>query len=253
MLKHVFLLISTAFASLVCLAQNTNSIAKIETNNFGFSQSDAEAAYKKQFYNYNSYLDGKEYIPYYASGVKTPLLNQSFGIGTLYKKHNVYHEIFLTYDLYLDKLIVSPIHKELSNYKVILNELEVDSCVIRFKNQRQIITMKKIIFSDDLINHPPNGFYEILFEGKMKLYVKHSARVVTRESLDHYHYDPKFYLLKNKQFYELKSKRKFLKLFVNHKKNIKERIWLYPKTFRKFGSGEFKSLLIFIESLTPKI
>ncbi len=139
--------------------------------------------------------------------------------GDIIYDRQPYYDIQMKYDLYEDQIIVNLITKSGNNILKLLNS-KINSFAI---NGSEFIKLSNssIINSNEIIS----GVYETLFNSpNFTLYKKNkkkAKKIITKKYLyytlkDHSQY----YYYQNKNYYLIKSKKDWIKIFPNKKKEI---------------------------------
>lgn len=227
---------STAFCMFLlipffCLAQNNR--------NYTVNSDRAIEIYKSKLHKKYDFLNGKEYKLYHVNLETSPLFDASFGMeGTIYANGETYSDLILAYDIYKDELVCVT---DLFEGKFIsINPTFIDSFSITRKTTDRIgnytfkdnrFHFRKIDFPENENNNLHDGFYEVSNIGDKTLLIHHEALQKNNqgeEAIIHgivnYEYVQKKILYFDGKYYEIDSKRKFVKLFPEHKKAINKKL-----------------------------
>lgn len=233
-----------------CLSQN-NRIYTV-------SKDTAIEIYKNKLHKKYDFLNGKEYKLYHVNLGTSPLFDSSFGMeGTIFTKGEIYSDLILAYDIYKDELVCVT---DLFEGKFIsINRALIDSFTITRKTVSRIgnYTFKDKHFQLIKIERQGNddmgledGFYEVAHVGDKTLFIHHEALLKNNQGEEaiingilKYEYTQKKILYLNGNYFEIDSKRKFVKLFPEHKKAINKKLVSFGLRF------EFLSKKQLIETL----
>ncbi len=221
-----------------CFAQNNRE--------YTVNSDQAIEMYKNKLYKEYDFLNGKEYKLYHVNLETSPLFDASFGMeGTIYASGETYSDLILVYDIYKDELVCVP---DLFEGKLIsINPTFVDSFSITRKTTDKIgnYTFKDQHFQFKKIDFPKNengvlhsGYFEVTQIGDKTLLIHHEALQKNNqgeEAIIHgivnYEYAQKKILYFDGKYYEIDSKRKFVKLFPEHKKAINKKLMSFGLRF----------------------
>jgi hypothetical protein len=147
-------------------------------------------------------------------------LNRDFLKGRIIYDDEVFYDIEMKYDVFSDDVIAKLPNEYSFNYIRLIKD-KVKSFTlnnIQFKN----------FAKNDLKDFPEikSGFYEILYQSNMlNLFVKHKKNRFEKLDRDYLYNEFKehesYYVLYNKQWYELSSKTDVINIFEDYKSNIK--------------------------------
>jgi hypothetical protein len=138
-----------------------------------------------------------------------------------------YDNVLIQYDLITDKVVID---HPLSHFKMELIGEKVNAFILN--------SHKMIRLTPDSTNTTIKpGFYELLYDGKLKVYAKH--RKIKQEQYDSdqikFLFDQKtqYYILKDNIYYPVKSKSSVLKVFRNKKVMLRKYLSKNKINFRK--------------------
>jgi len=178
------------------------------------AQSNPRENYIQQTGDYSDIYNGRietnynvlqyENLPYYISS--------EFADATVVYRKNLYPGQKVRLDLFKEQLITLPPDKQ---YGVVVRSSDVDKVVVYNK------TFLRLVPPEESGLKP--GYYLQLSEGKkIQLFCKNSYSL--QQQLLTYSFDLKvrYYLLYNNQYYTVKNKASFSKLFTRYKKQINQ-------------------------------
>ena len=146
-------------------------------------------------------------------------ITSQFVSGNIVYDGQPYYDIAMKYDVYNDEIIIKLSNQKAFNIIQLIKE-KIASFSI---NNKQFVRVSND--TDKALLNVNEGFYELLFQDNyLKLYKKHIKSRNERLDKDFFYHifkDKKEYYLKYKQqYYKVKSKANFSKIFPEHKKNI---------------------------------
>lgn len=139
--------------------------------------------------------------------------------GTIKYKNQVYYNIPLKYDVFEDELIIKNSNK---NQSIILFKKFVEYFMINNKT---------------FINLGKRGFNQKLFSKKkyilLKKNTKKSLKKIDKDfSYTKFYSNDSFFILKNKKYISINSKREWIKIFPKKKSTIKKHYKQYSKKLK---------------------
>lgn len=210
-----------------------------------FSTDSVLKVYESVTYNDKEFLNGREYKPYHHPQKSTPYLNSNYGTGDLYIDGRVYCKKMLYYDIKLDELILRSY--QFPEVYIKLNKAIIDSFTIAFDQlEYHLVKMK---FTDNCPLKLADGFYEVVYNGRFKYIVRHTVSTSKEEGYSVYNHIRKHYLSKNSCYYDISSKKKFVALFLEHRKAIKRKCKSMHSGYKKMSVHQMVDLIHFAESL----
>lgn len=217
--------------------------------------SDCQISYLFNVYNRridasNELINGRDYIRYYyRSDIKPLLLNEKIRSGSIILNGRKYDNLTLEYDTYLDELIYSDTTKFFVNKSLMisLNKDQVGGFNLYFDNDSLIFRHFKS--SDGIKFNLPEGFYEVVYDGNSKYIIKHQSLITQKESIDEYLYSPADYVMVGENFYRVRSKKGFVKLFGEKSKEIKKFMRTSKIHNRKMNKKQIASVLMFYDTV----
>ncbi len=201
--------------------------------------------------NVDELVNGKEYLPYYFRSKSKPLLY--FGRkheSSLTMKGRRYNHLMMDYDTYKDELIYTD-KKKFIDYKVFmisLNKDPIDGFTFYFEEDS--MAFKYFAPEKNLNFNLPEGFYEVVYNGKSKCIIKHRSYLMVKDGLDEYIYSPTDYIMVNGIYSKLTNKKMFLRLFVDKSYAIKKFIHTNRIHIGKARKDEIATILNYYDSLT---
>lgn len=206
--------------------------------------------YKQQSYSLLEYVYGREYKIIYPQGRPNPFLNSGISKGTVFVNGIAYSGLYIIYDIFKDALIVKSEKVGTESKYIQLEKSKIDSFYISVKELELTFITKKVQnnASDILFS----GFCEEIYNNKIELYLKHKVSISSAEGYDSFKLMYDLVLCKNGSYFKISSKQKLLKLFEEHKKEIRKEIAGLNIRYKNMSRAQLKDLMLFIENLTFK-
>jgi hypothetical protein len=217
--------------------------------------SDCQISYLFKMYNQridvsNKLINGRDYVPYYYRSESKPLLfSEKERSGSLVLNGRKYDNLKLEYDTYLDELIYSDWTKFFPDkyLMIALNKDPVDVFKLYFEDDSIIFRYFKS--GNGVKFNLPEGFYEVVYNGNSKYIIKHQSLVIQTESIDEYLYSPAGYVMVGENYFRVRSKKEFIKLFGEKSKEIKGFIRISKIHNRKMDKKQIASVLMFYDTV----
>jgi len=198
------------------------------------------------------YIDGRDYFQYYYRSKTTPLLRPGEERSASLTIHGrSYKGLDLQYDTYTDEVVFtddSLIYNDRVR-QVSLNKYQV----IRFDLCFRHDTLHFRYFSteSDTNFNLPEGFYEVAYEMKTKLLVRHVSSVhISPDKIADYVYKPVNYIRVSDSYAEVRSRKQFLSLFGNRSDEISRFIRQKHVRINKADKKQIAEVLKYYEVLT---
>jgi len=177
-----------------------------------------------------------ENFPYY--------MNDEFTDASIVYRNNYYPNQKVRLDLYREQLIVLPPE---NRHGIILSSQNVQKVMMYGKTFVWLTPAKE--------SGLKAGYYiQLLDRDKMKLFSKETCSLEKNQlEKNQFTYDfshkIRYYLFYNNQYYPVKNKNLFLKLFPQHKKQINQFAKSHKLNFKKNADESFTSLAGYCEEL----
>ncbi|TCC90159.1 hypothetical protein EZ428_12800 [Pedobacter frigiditerrae] len=175
------------------------------------------------YYTYGSGVDGSAIF-----------LDTTFIKGTIFYEGIKYNEVPLMYDLYIDKLVSVVAGSAYSLISEKVSEFEIANHHFRYLNFEN--SANKAPFEP--------GFFEVLYDGKIRVIAKHNEKLGFSTKLDiPYYFKPKtVYLLeKDNHFYKFSDDGSLINLLDKNKKEMKK---LLQEASVRFKDDPIKVILL---------
>jgi hypothetical protein len=211
--------------------------------------------YLSKFYfqnvdNVDELVNGKDYIPYYFRSKYKPVLfpgrkHTSFII----LKGRKYDNLVLDYDTFLDELVYYDSLKFIDNkvFKISLNKNPIDEFSFNFGSDS--LFFRYFNSEKDAAFTLTEGFYEVAYEGKSKVLIRHRSYLMVKEGIDEYMYSPDNYIEVNDVYTKISGKGAFLKLFGERSGEVKKYIHANKVKIHKADKNELASVLRYYDSM----
>ncbi|GAB4048748.1 hypothetical protein [Spirosoma litoris] len=211
-MRHTVLILSI-------LALATRAAGQASTPDSSFiqtAQNQAVRLYERSMYKQEHVFEGNEYIPHDHRIKIHPFFPiDSLQRGTITYNGVYYHDVPMLYDVVRDELAIQPPE---GGYRVRLHTEKISNFSI---NQHQFARL----VGDSALG-VRTGFYEILYNGKVKVLAQRVKTVHEDISSGTYKADylvkDRFYIQKEGAYHEVKSKGSVLSLFPDQAKALRK-------------------------------
>jgi len=242
-------LISVVFTFLVYIcpifSQSSSSLPNFSSNIS--ADTFAVNMYQRIMNHNHDLVNGREYFPYHNVHHSNPFFKSEINAtGTVYSNGKTYPGLHIFYDIYKDEIILSYLNPVGSVKLIILNNHAIDSFQIVINTVPT--TFQPFFFPADF--KIKSGFYEVSYNGKTKLLIKHKKEVTMKDGYDEYPYSTQKYLYINENYYPITTQSRFQKLFGDKNSLIKKQIRsLHISSFREITDIEIIPILRYYETL----
>ncbi|MGZ2370796.1 hypothetical protein ACXR6G_13525 [Ancylomarina sp. YFZ004] len=227
-------------SNLVSLSQNTQT-------DYTLNCDSALLLYQNEIHHEFDYVIGREYKIYHSYKQDNPYLNSRHGKGTIYSNGYVYGNKIILYDMHKDVLVVNTLLNKSSNINIEIQKVKVDSFSIEFDDGKYLFHhLKK---NEQEHNQISNGFYEIPHKGKFQLLLRHNSDKGNSEGITTYTYNIIKYLKIDNAYFNINSRKKFINLFPDYKKQVKKKLRYFNSTYNEFTTAQLIELIKFTETL----
>ncbi len=217
--------------------------------------SDSQISYLYTIYNQridisNELINGRDYIPYYYRSENKPLLfNEKKRTGSLILNGKKYDNLSLEYDTFLDELIYADNTKVLVGklLMISINKDLIDGFTLHFDNDS--LMFRHFKSGEGLKFNLPEGFYEVVYNGKSKFIIKHQSSVTHEQSINEYLYSTTGYVMVGDDYYRVRSKKGLLKLLAGKSKEMKKFMRASGIHNRKLDKKQIFSVLKYYDDL----
>ena len=247
-LKLIIQVVILMLPVLHCGAQkNIVNQAKVDNRAYVLKTESALGVYSSKMFNEFAYIYGKEYKVEYLFGHNTPYLNNKVGAGAIFSKRDVYDNVMLLYDLKTECIVALTQKFGMSAQYVQLNDAAVDSVAIDYDGLNYVFRF--LSFKDGEDNVMENGYYEVPYKGKMRLFVKHVVKSYTKDGIETFVFDKRYFLNKDDQYYPVNRQKQLFRLFAEHKKELRKRIRTYRTYYNQLSTFYMVDLMGYIDAL----
>ncbi|MEN8117773.1 MAG: hypothetical protein ABFS16_12380 [Bacteroidota bacterium] len=265
--RFLGLFILLIISSQICYSQIVNSTDKLSApqidGQYAVSEERAKEIYNDKLHHTYDFLNGKEYKLYHVNLETSPLFDASLGMeGTVYIDGEKYTDLMLIYDIYKDELVSVTGHFTGHNF-ISFNQSRIDSFALVRKNTASIndyrfksreVHFKKVDFPENINIEMQDGYYEVIEHGGKQIFIHHEAILSHNEGEEaiisgifRYDYKQKRTLYMNGNYYDINSKRKFVKLFPEHRKAINKKLQSFSTRFDLINKERLLETLKLIE------
>ena len=187
--------------------------------------------YEKDMVSQSRLYNGTGYRDYLATGDEHPFLIEDWEDGSILYDGELFPGVALMYDIRDDKVIIEH-YTSREKIQLIANKVSWFTLKERSFVNLNILSKK--------------GFYEVLYDGPTKVYVKWEKfywEQINQNSIDRYFtFKTNCYIYKENTFYPVKSKQDELKALVEHKSELNQFIKKNNLDFRvNREKNEYKS------------
>ncbi|CAN5319492.1 hypothetical protein BH10BAC4_BH10BAC4_14930 [soil metagenome] len=184
--------------------------AKLDTAFIAQSVRNSVALYTRETGGQSHLYNGSEYREYQSLNGEDPYFINEWIEGDVYYEAELYQNVPLLYDISIDKIIT----EQLRNHKnILLVADKVGYFVI--KDHRFVMVQNKQIH---------HGFYEVAYDGKIKLYVRRQKNLQEKifggTFKREFENKTWYYIFRDGTYYQVKNRKSVLKVFSNHKSEL---------------------------------
>jgi hypothetical protein len=195
----------------------------------------------------NVILNGKEYGYYFYPWISSPLIPDNHQANaSIVINGKKFDNILLKYDTYKDLLVYYDPTNLVNSVicPIIVNRHIFDefSLVVSSGNLR----FKFLKIPDNEILR--SGYYEIVYDGESKFFIKHLSNKFIKEGRDKYDYKTIRYLMSDAGYFKIKGKRSLLKAFPGHSAEVKKYIKTSGISVRNASKNEILNILNFYDN-----
>jgi hypothetical protein len=211
---------------------------------------DLDSLYEAETSGGYNFINGRNYMPYYLRSEHKPVLNyERERTASLTYNGRVYRNLVLQYDTFLDKVIYG-IKSTTSNdvvRQVALTSDNISRFVLFFDDDT--LTFRNISAKQYPAFNLEDGFYEVVYDGRCKYFLRHKSTHYKLNGVDEYSYDPSGFVLTGNGFVRITSRKQFVNLFGNRSKEIKQYIKEKKIRIPKADKHQIVDILRFYESI----
>ncbi len=215
-----------------------------------FQQAYLNTLYVKRVNIADELINGREYIPYYFKCKVKPLLfDQRKRSGSLLFNGRRYDHLKLEYDTFLDQLVYSDSSKLVDDklFEIALNKDPVEGFSLYFDNDSMTFRHFRTGRQDNF--NLPDGFYEVVYDGKSKYIIRHQSFPVEKDGLYEYRYTPSLFVSTGEVFSRFRSTGSFIKLFGKYSDQVRKYMRANQIRVRYAGKSEMSAVLRYYDTL----
>lgn len=224
-MQKVFYFISLVSTSFLALGQGVQDTIFLKASIVS-AENTYHAALNKQLNIYS----GRGFKTYSQTSDEHPyFLSDDWAMGTIVYESDFYKEVPLLFDLTTEKIISeNPFNG--AKMELVYNKID------RFEIEEHIFV--KLLKDPSFASEMSEGFYEILYEGRLKLYVKRKKdfqkRIKDNKLLMEFDEKNKYFLFNGNNFVKVTGKKSIIKALGDNKKLPKPSgIKINPNTTNK--------------------
>lgn len=184
--------------------------AQSDTTLLGDARRKTIDVYTKSIDVQSHLYNGSEYREYISQEDEFPYLYDDTINGNVKYSGNLYEDVPLDYDLSTDQVITSyPYGSKIQLVREKVEYFEISGHhFVRLNNDKV-----------------PEGFYDVLYDGKMKFYVRRQKNLVLKisgkEAQNLFEDKIRYYIVKDGFYHTVKSKKSVMNLLSDRKKELK--------------------------------
>ncbi|HVN56697.1 MAG TPA: hypothetical protein VMT63_00215 [Bacteroidales bacterium] len=212
-------------------------------------QSYLDTLYYKSITIPDELINGKEYIPYYFGSGTNPLLFSNVSRRTtLFFRDVAYKNINLHYDTYLDEIVYYDNNRKVDGMypQIILNKDNIRGFNLYFDNDSMVF--RRYSFPAEYSGILKDGYYEVGYEGKSLLLIRHQSKIYNKEGVNKYKYSPTNYVFINGTWQKIASRSGFLKMFGEKEKEISSLVRHSKINVKKATREQISGILRYFDS-----
>ena len=237
----VFILSHVILSPIFSQAQN----ARPDTSFITHAIENTKQLYTASTHFESSINNGGDYVEYNQRDEEHPyFMNDDWVMGSVLYDNDLYKDVPLMYDLSQQKLIFE--HYSSANKISLVNKK-----INRFNIfGHTFIALEK---SDKLHPSMPGGFYDLLYDGQIKVLVRRQKqlqeRIVSEDLEAEFEESNRYYIFKDKNYFPVKKKGSVLIVLADQKSNLKQFIRKSKIRFGVNREDALKRVAQFYDSL----
>lgn len=223
--RSVVIICFALINSILCVAQPPRP----DTTFIAQAKGTAKGLYTKSIGGQSHLYNGSAYTEYISQQEENPYFIDEWLEGTVTYDKEFHENVPLLYDISTDRLIVD---NPFSIKKVMLVNERVSAFSIQDHK-----------FIHLTVPDMPEGHYEVAYDGKTKVFVKHrktmQSRVVDYSIFNEFEEKKLYYILINDRFFPVRGKSSIFSVFGDQKKELKK---FARENKLTFGSNKAKDI-----------
>lgn len=236
-----FILLSSFVSSLIIaistslFAQAVNNDSTVLSQSIASAREDYFTTIRSQAEVYN----GSEYVDF-----ERRIVGHQFFETDLHEEGSIvyegieYQNLEMQYEIYRDLCLIKHFSEKGFAYSIELNSQKIQ--------EFRLLDHRFVFLSEDSVEkfNMKAGFYDIVMDREVKYFVKRIKTINQQSSADlteEFLQKDKYFILKDQQYHQVRSRRSVLKLFPAYKKPLKKyfrRNRIYFNDDREFAIGE---------------
>lgn len=215
-----------------------------------FAQDDQERLVKyaqKQYGTSDMLVNGWKYYPDHFNAKGDPYFNElDWQTGSVESAYGNFHDLLLRYNIQMQELVLQKTLQDGETAFVMLNPEFISTFTIG---------VFYFIKADTENLHPDlSGYVEMIYRGEISYLAKHNKMFVANYSRNSPQgsisgQNTRYFLLIGQNLHKVKSKRTLLKIFPDHKKEIKRFMKKEKIRFKKAGNNDLYKLMNYLDGL----
>jgi len=197
----------------------------------------------------NELINGKEYLPYYWKSGTNPLLFVNRNrTSTLFFRDMEIKNLTLQYDTYLDEVIYTDNTRMVNGQlaRIALNKYNIKGFNLYFDYDSMLF--RYLRFPARYSDKMKDGYYEVVYDGRSQFLIKHRSTLYNKEGRDKYGYSPEKYIFSGDAWVKTGSKKSFMKIFGDRKKEMSELMHTSKIKIQRAGKAQIAELLRYYDS-----
>lgn len=212
-----------SFILLLCCGRVTAQTFENDTSFIKKAEANATQRYAQSIKGQSQLYNGSDYAHYNPLEDEHPyFVSDDWIMGSIYYDGNFYNNVALQYDISKDELLTEHYYGG-----SMLN-------LVKNKITSFMLGDNKFVHLQDSLH---NGFYQLLYDGKTKVYARHTKALQETLSSSEIHRafeeKTKYFLYKKRSYYHVKSKGSVLNVFGDKKKELNQFISKNKIKFKK--------------------
>ncbi len=233
-------LLFLAFFGLVIQSRSQNQFS--DTSFYSLAKKNAEQLYTKTPGAYAQLYNGRAYSEYRQVAEEHPYLFLDWVEGTICYAGKVFEDVPMMYDLSSDELIT----EHSSGAKIALQSERVSFIVFK-KHRYEFIKAIEL----------RQGFYEILYAGKIKLVARRektkSERIISGVLNVEFEEHVKYFVMISNQFTHFSNKKSLIKILSGDNTEIKKRLTGERLDFKNHKESSFTELVRIFDQMNSSL
>lgn len=237
---------------LLLMIGTTSTFSQIDTAFLAVAKKNLAGYYTNLIQDKSALYTGSEYklppqtdkeYPYFIKSNVVMDDEEFWKTGNIIFNQELYTGVPILYDLVQDMVII----ENWTGDPIMLVKEKVSYFSVGTSEFVQIANASQV----DL---PRDGFYELLYDGVMRVVGRHNKtqqeRIENRTLLTYYTYKQRYYLLKNGKYYPISSKGDLFKLLADRKAELRNYVREQKISVSRKNPESFARIAAFYDSIT---